>query len=209
MNLPWTWLAVLAGVLLAWGLFRPFLAFVLAPAIARQVLANQPDRIHLDPVGDEQWAKAADRDRLSQKIMGLEFRLAGGFAVRELPGVKLRLFANFAESAYAVVYEHPQAVTWFEFVVRYQDGGSCTWTTTPDTGLSQRPGHPIRHVPGASVASLWKTVARERPARPMKPAAAISAAADFEAAWAEGIAWRKQQGLSRAEVARASMRKAA
>lgn len=209
MNLPWTWLAVLAGVLLAWALFRPILAFVFAPAIARQVLANQPDRIHLDPVADEEWARAADRDRVSREFLDLGFRLAGGFAVRELPGVKLRLFANFAEALYAVVYEHPQAGCWFEFVARYQDGGSCTWTTTPDTGLSQRPGHPIRHVPGASVASLWTTFGRERPARPMKPAAALTAAADFESAWAEGIAWRKQQGLSRTEVARASMRKAA
>jgi len=209
MNLPWTWLAVLAGVLLAWALFRPILAFVLGPAIARQVLASQPDRIHLDPVGDEQWAKAGERDRVSGEILGFEFRPAGGFVVRELPGVKLRLFANFSESAYAVVYEHSQAGTWFEFVVRYQDGGSCTWTTTPDTGLSQRPGHPIRHLPGASVASLWQSVGRERPARALKPATAISAVADFESAWAEGTAWRKQQGLSRTEIVRASMRKAA
>jgi hypothetical protein len=59
------------------------------------------------------------------------------------------------------------------------------------------------------VAALWKSVAREKPARTPQPVSVVGAAADFENAWAESIAWRKQNGISRTEVAKVATRKAA
>lgn len=209
MDMNWTWLAVLAGVLLAWGLVRPVLAFVLGPQIAAKALAAQPDRIHLQPATDADWADVAARDRLAAGIGDLGFRAAGSFTVPELPGMKLALFANAPESLYAVVYEHPQAGTWLDFACRFTDGSSCTWTTARPNGLDPRPGHPVHHVPGAAATALWKAVTRERPARPLQPVSVVGAASDLENAWAESIAWRKQQGVSRTEVAKVAMRKAA
>jgi len=209
MPIDWIWLAVLAGVLVAWGLFRPVLGFVLGPAIAAKALAAQPDHIHLEPTPGETWANAAARDRLVAEITAFGFREAGGFTVRELPGIRLKLLANGPEATYAVVYEHPQVGVWFDFACRFTDGSSCTWTTSKSTGLAPRPGHPAHHAPGASVATLWKSVARERPARTPQPASVVGAAADFENAWAESIAWRKQRGISRTEVAKVATRKAA
>ena len=209
MTFEWIWITVLAVLLIAWRVVRPLVGFLYGPAIAAKALAAQPDHIHLEPLADEAWSDAATRDRRSREIAAFGFREAGGFTVRELPGVKLKLFANAPDSTYAVVYEHPKAGAWFEFACRFTDASSCTWTTAPSTGLDPRPGHPVRHVPNASVATLWKCVARERPARPAQPVSVVGAAADFETAWAESIAWRKQQGISRAEVAQVAMRKAA
>jgi len=209
MDFHWTWFAVLAGALLAWGLFRPVLAFLLGPQIAAKALAAQPDRIHLQPTTGDAWTDAAGRDRCAAEIGALGFRAAGDFTVPELPGVRLALFANAPESLYAVVYEHPKAGRWCDFVCRFTDGSSCTWTSARPNGLGQRPGHPVHHAPGAGIAALWKAVTRERPARPLQPVSVVGAAADLENAWAESIAWRKQQGVSRTEVAKVAMRKAA
>ncbi len=203
------WLAVLVLLLVSWTVIRPAVGFLFGPKIAARALAAQPDTIRLEPATDATWADAATRDRLSGEIAGFGFREAGTFTVRELPGVKLRLFANGPDSTYAACYEHPKAGTWFEFACRFTDGSSSTWTTARDTGLAARPGHPVRHLPNATVASLWKCVTRERPARPAQPASVVGAAADFENAWAESIAWRKGRGVSRTEVAKVAMRKAA
>lgn len=203
------WLAVLVLLLVSWTVIRPVVGFVFGPKIAAKALAAQPDTIHLEPCPDTTWDDAATRDRLSDEIAGFGFREAGSFTVRELPGVRIRLFANAPDSAYAVYYEHPRAGTWFDFTCRFTDGSSSTWTTARDTGLASRPGHPVRHVRNATAGSLWKCVTRERPARPAQPASVEGAVADFENAWAESIAWRKGRGVSRGEVAKVAMRKAA
>lgn len=203
------WLAVLVVLLLAWTVVRPAIGFLLGPKIAARALAAQPDEIHLEPAAESSGTEAAALARFSRDLSDLGFHQAGDYTVRELPGVTLRLFANDRESTYAVRYEHPRAGAWFEFACRFTDGSSGTWTTARPSGLAERPGHPVRHVPNATPASLWKIVGRERPARPAQPSSVSGAAADFEDAWAESIAWRKGRGVSRTEVARAAMRKAA
>lgn len=201
--------AVLAGLLVAWKLLRPVIALSLGPAIARRALAALPDQIHLVPAPESAWSKPEKRDRWTDELGPLGFPPAGDFLVGEMPGVRLRLFANEAESTYAVAYEHPQAGSWIEFACRFTDGTSCTWSNRRKTGLDPRPGHPVHYVPKATPAALWKSVQRERPAKPAQPAAPGAAAGDFERAYAESIAWRKGAGITRAEVARESMRKAA
>src|SRR5438034_6276192 len=49
---------------------------------------------------------------------------------------------------YAVIYEHPKAGIWINFVVLFQDGSSITFTNTQDRGMEKRPGHPTLHVVG-------------------------------------------------------------
>lgn len=203
------WLIGMLAVVIVFRLLRPTLAFVLAPQIAAGALSRQPDVIHLEPAADGAWSDPDRRDRLTREIAALGFAEAGTYTVCELPAVKLRLFANGPESLYAIVYEHPRRGSWFEFACRFTDGSGSTWTSLPATGLEPRPGHPVRHLPNATVAALWQAVKRERPAKPAHPAAVSSAVGDFEQVWAESIAWRKQNGISRLEVARVGARKAA
>jgi hypothetical protein len=198
----WRWIAALAAVTLAFRLVRPILGFVLAPQIGAKALAAQPDTIHLEPGAGAAWSDPAARDRLTAELVALGFADAGTFTIRELPPVRVRLFAHGPESLLAVVFEHPQRGTWFELACRCTDGTAVTWSTLPATGLEPRPGHPVHHLPRASVDAVWKTALRGRPAQPLQPASVSSVGPDFERAWAEGMAWRKQHGVSRLEVAR-------
>lgn len=205
----WIWVAGLLAVVVAFRLIRPTLAFVLAPGIAQNALAAQPDNIHLDPAADSVWRDEARLERLVAELATLGFADAGGYLVREMPGVRLRLLANAAESTLAAVYEHDQAGGWFDFACRFTDGTSATWTTSRPSGLDPRPGHPVHHLVGAPPETLWRAVRRERPAKPARPSTVSNVVFEFESAWAESIAWRKQQGLTRLEVVRAGTRKAA
>jgi hypothetical protein len=203
------WIAVLGGLLVALKLLRPVLGFVLGPQIAAKAMAAQPDLIHLEPAPESAWSNVAARDRLTRETVALGFTEAGSYTVRELPAFKIRLFAHGPESLYAVVYEHPKRGTWLEFACRFTDGNGCTWSSLPPTGLNPRPGHPVHNMPNSSPASLWRAVMRERPAKPTQPAAVSSAVGDFERVWAESMAWRKQNGITRLEVASVGARKAA
>jgi hypothetical protein len=201
----WYWVAGLAAVAIAFRLIRPVLAYVIAPAVSAQALAAQPDTIHLEPGESAAWGDPATRDRMTSELQALGFALAGTHVVRELPPVRLRLFAHAAESLLAVVCEHPQRGVWLELACRGTDGTSMTWSSLPPSGLDPRPGHPVHHLPRVSTGAIWKAALRERPAQPLQPATVASAVPDFERAWAENMAWRKQHGLSRTEVARASV----
>ena len=209
MNEILFWVAALLLVSIGWRVVRTFLAFVLAGPIAQQALAAQPDTIRLEPGDDSAWLDVAARDRATRELEALGFTDAGCFTVREMPGVRVRLLANGAESAYAAIYEHAQAGSWFEFACRFTDGSSACFSTLRATGLDPKPGSIMVHAPGTSAAELWSRALRERLARTLQPVSARTAAADFERAYAESIAWRRQAGLSRMEVVRAGNRKAA
>ena len=209
MNEIWFWAAALLVVTVGWPIVRTLLAFFFAGPIAKQALAQQPDTIQLEPCDDSEWLDVESRNRTTREIEALGFTDAGSFSVREMPGVRVRLLANGAENAYAALYEHAQAGAWFEFAIGYIDDSSACFSTLRSTGLDPRPGSIMVHAPGTSVGDLWSRTLRERPARTAKPASARTAAADFERAYADTIAWRKQAGMSRMEVVRAGNRKAA
>jgi hypothetical protein len=203
------WVAVLLLVTIGWRVGRTVLAFLLAGPIAKQALASQPDTIRLEPCSDSEWLDVAARERTTREIEALGFADAGCFSVREMPGVRVRLLANGAESAYAALYEHAQAGSWFEFAMRFTHGSGACFSTVRATGLDPKPGSIMVHAPGTSARDLWTRARSERPARTPQPVSARSASADFERAYAESVAWRKQTGLSRMEVVRAGNRKAA
>lgn len=203
--IDWYWVAILAAVAIAFRLMRPFMAYVLGPMVSGPALAAQPDTIHLEPGGEGTWADAATRDRLTSELTSLGFANAGTFVIPELPPVRLRLLANGAESLMAAITEHPKRGVWFELACRCTDGTSMTWSTTPATGLDPRPGHPVHHLPHVSVGAVFKVALRERPTQPLQPVSTMSVGATFEQAWAESIAWRKAHGITRTEVARASV----
>ena len=206
----WWWVG---GAVALWIVARPLSRLVIATWIGKQVgataLAQQPDTIHLEPASAEAWRDAENARRVAGAITTLGFETAGTFRIPELPGVTLELLAHPGESMYAAVYEHAQAGAWFEYFVRCQDGTSALFTTLPATGLDDRPGHTVVRAVGADPGSLFEKAQDRKPRKPLEAARAASAVAVFEHGYADSIAWRKQQGISRAEVVRVAMKKAA
>lgn len=201
------WAVAGLGLLLFGGrLSRLAIAAIFAPVIGRDALARQPDTIRLGPLGPDAWRDPESAEGATRLLVERGFAPAGDFGIEEMPGVHVRLLAHEPEGWYAALYEHPVAGTWFDLVRRGESGGSETWTTAPPTGLDERPGHPVHRVPGAHPGELFER-ARRRPATgPIRPASRERAGGDFEAAYAESIAWRKGRGVSRREVTRAATR---
>ena len=206
----WWWIL---GAAALWIVARPLSRLVIAGALGKQVgataLAQQPETIHLEPASAEAWRDAENARKVAGAITTLGFETAGTFRIPELPGVTVELLAHPGESMYAAVYEHPQAGAWFEYFVRCQDGTSVTFTTLPPTGLDDRPGHPLVRAVGADPRSLFEKAQERKPRKPLDPARASDVVAVFEKGYADSIAWRKQQGISRKEVVRVAMKKAA
>jgi hypothetical protein len=170
-------------------------------AAGKRAADKQPDEIRLAAAPGHAWANATAIDTHAKSLQALGFADAGTYTVNVLP-VALRFALDQPRRMYATIYEHPKAGVWMNFVVLYQDGASITFTTTPDRGLEQRPGHPIVHRPGASAAELHTVAMRQLAGdRPRKALSAASIVAEFERAWAEGVRWRKQRGFATAEIA--------
>lgn len=205
----WFWVAALAAIVIAFRLVRPMLGFVLAPQISERVMAAQPDTIHLEPGDAAEWRDPERLESLTADFAAFGFAVAGTHVIPELPQVRVRLLANPTDSLFGVIYEHPARGTWYEMVCRGTDGSSTTWSSLPANGLDPRPGHPIRHLPKASVEALWRTVQREKPAVTLQPASMASVGEAFVTAWADYVVWRKQRGISRIEAARVGAKQAA
>ncbi len=199
-----TQIVILAVLLLLVTVGRPWLmlgiARVFGSAIGRAALAKTPDLIHLQPAAAGAWHDAEAAEALCWPLIEHGFEDAGVHTVREMPGVVIRLFASAGESLWAAVYEHPKAGRWVEVYTRYMDGTSATFSTHPPHGLEPRPGDVVVHAPGFSVEDLVARALGERPRRSMKPARSTTAVHEFEQAYADGIAWRKQTGVSGSEV---------
>ena len=75
-------------------------------------------------------------------------------------------------------------------------------STAADRGLEQRPGHPIVHQPGGTADVLYQWAKAERPKGALKPLSASGIVSEFEKAYADGLAWRRQKGISSQEVAK-------
>lgn len=204
---------LLLAVIALWPIARRLLARGLAGVFARAVgqaaLAQQPDRIRLVQASPDAFKDTAAVRRLASPLLAAGFTDAGSYHVNEMPGVLVELLAKPDEGFYAAIYEHPQAGHWIDLVTRYADGTSATFTTVKPTGLEARPGHAHVHAPELDPAGLYRRARGERERGPVKPAMVASAVADFETAYAEEMAWRKQQGVSAGEVAAVARRRAA
>jgi hypothetical protein len=103
---------------------------------------------------------------------------------------------------------HPRAATWLDLVSYYQNGNTATFSTISPRGLDQRPGHPVVYVPGATPLALYTKMMAERPKGVFRPVMTEDIAPLFERGYAEGMTWRKNKGISAAEVSRVAKRKA-
>lgn len=181
---------------------RPFVGLLVRLGIievGKMAMAKQPDRIRM--VRSASAFKDAKAARVyAEPLLALGFADAGTYSVDTLPGVLVRFFSKPKDNLYAVIYEHAKAGVWMNYVSLFGDGGSITFTTQTDRGLEQRPEHPITYAPGAGAEELYKRALSERPWKPLKPMPPENIVPEFERAYAESMAWRKQKGISKEEV---------
>lgn len=201
------------GALVVVSVLSPVLKLVIAGLFGKQVgavaLAQQPDTITLQRRDASMWKNGPAVSRLVAALRSRGFEDAGVHAVAEMPGLGVQLMALERDGWYAAVYEHPVAGVWIDLASRFQDGSSFTVTTAKPTGLAPRPGHPVVNAPGLEPDALVEKAQRDRPRKWPRKVSIESAAHDFEEAYAESIAWRKQNGISRGEVMKVATRKVA
>lgn len=200
-------MAVLLGVLVLLAIIRGILRKTLVLAALRQgvpdkALARLPDRITLAPCPGRAWSRPADHAALAGPLRGLGFFEVGAFAVPELPGAFLDLHVNLADRAACAVYDHAVAGAWIEFFSWYANGSRVTATNRPPTGLDAQPGTTTVLGHGLGTETLWRKFLAERPAGDLGEMTPESAQACFVAAYAAGMAWRKQKGISEKELER-------
>jgi len=203
-------LAVIALILLA---IPPIFRFAVAKKYGKQIgakaLAEQPDHIHLIRADDGAWKNRKEAAELGEALLGTGFEDAGTYTVDEMKGVVLRLFVRPADAWLATIYEHPNVGRWVEISLRFQGGGGFAVTSLPPNGLDDRPDFPIRRLPGVAPSALLGRMRAEKPEGMPESISVDRAAERFEAAYAEGIAWRKQHGISQREVVQVAMKQAA
>ena len=200
-------IVVLAVLVLTPGLTRWITLLLLGDKgrarVGQRALARQPDRITMTIRPNPPGAEAR---KILEGLTGKGFLPAGSFAVAEMDGLPIHFMVKPAESAVAAVYEHPKAGVWCDLFTRYQDGTSFTFATSRmGGGLEQRPGHPVVRAAELDPAAAHARFLQERPAGAMKSFTAVEVPRMFADAYAESIAWRKQRGISGAEVAKVGM----
>jgi len=189
------------GALIVFSVLSPLIKYVIAAVAGKRIgakaLAQQPDRIHLQPGSPASWKNAAAASRIADALLTRAFADGGVYTVPELPGVVVQLMA------------HAKAGTWFDLVSRYQDGSSVTYSTALPTALRPRPGHPTVNLPGIEPLAVLDRILAQRPRRSLKLASPDQAVPVFEQGYADSIDYRKQVGISTGEVVRTAARKAA
>lgn len=189
--------------------FKPVMATLFAGPLGRMALAAQPDTITLEPKAFPRWADEVQRQRIADQMREAGFELAGWFTVPQMPGVQVALFAHEGAGAYAASYEHPHAGVWSECISFYEDGGMFVCVGHASFGLDPMPGVQVVHRPGLDAAAVWAEMQRERPTGELREVQVDATAAEFCAFYAADMAHRKQRGMSRREVVRATTRRAA
>jgi hypothetical protein len=201
------------GALVVVAVLRPVLKIVIALVAGKQIgasaLAKQPDRITLQRASATAWKNGDAPRQVASTLKERGFEDVGVYSVPELPGILVQLLAHSGEGVYAAVYEHPQAGSWLDLVSKFQDGTSLTYSTSPPTALKPRPGHPSVNMRGAKPDAVLDKMLAMRPRKPNAGASVGMAVSVFETAYAEGIAYRKQVGISTQEVVGTATRKAA
>jgi hypothetical protein len=197
---------MLLGAFVAMMLIRPAVAFILGRSIGRKVLAGQPDRIQLLPASPSLSRHEQQLDQEADALVREGFRDAGWFTVVELQGVVLRMLAHEGEQWLAVLYDHPSAGTWCELIQVFADGTRRSFTSSRPTGLVPTPGRQVTHFPGFPAAQVLQRARLAPPTTTPVPMTAAGAAAAYEQGFAEVMAARKAQGISRKEVVRVAMK---
>jgi hypothetical protein len=176
--------------------------------VGSQALASLPDRITLVHQNLHFWRPDPAVARLADPLFSKGFQEGGLYAIREMPGVTVRFLVKPAECIVAAIFMHPKAAVWLDLITYYQNGNTATFSTNAPRGLDQRPGHPTVYTPGATALALHARMIAERPKGVFRPVMAEDIGPLFERGYAESVAWRKNKGISAAEVVKVAERRA-
>lgn len=191
MDSIWLWPLGLVAFLLAWPALRVLGVRYLGGKHRPQAMAPQPDRIFLVRVAEPRWRNPQPHESADRQLSSAGFVEAGVYLVREMPELTLAMYAHPAESAYAVLYDHPRSGFWAEFVTRYDDGSIVTYSTLEPMDVDMPTGSVHVAAPELSLGDLWKKMLAERPKQAMRPCDRGRAAQDFERGYAEAVAYHK------------------
>jgi len=150
-------------------------------------------------VAEPRWPHEEARKAAGTELAAAGFAEAGVYVVREMPELTIGLHAHVAEKAYAILYDHPRSGSWIEFVTRYTDGTLALYTTLDRADVEVPEGSVYVSEPGLSLATLWKRMLADRPAKAMLDCARARAAQDFERGYAESVALHKRRQATPAE----------
>ena len=193
MDSIWLWPLALVVFLVAWPALRPLAARLFADRLRREVQDEPPDHIYLLRVAEPNWRQDDARRHAETQLAAAGFAVAGAYVVREMPELTLELHAHAAEKAYAILYDHPRAGFWSEFVTRYEDGTLATFTTLEPAEVDVPDGSLYVAEPKLPLGLLWKRMLSERAQKPMLECTRARAAQDFEKGYAESIAYHKRR----------------
>jgi hypothetical protein len=194
----WLWPLALVALLVAWPALRPFAQRLFADRVRPQALAEPPDSIFLLRVAEGRWRNDDARKLAEAQLATAGFAESGVYVVREMPDVTLGLHTHTAEKAYAILYDHPRAGFWSEFVTRYADGTFAAFTTLEPAEVDVPEGSVHVSEPKLSLPLLWKRTLAERPQKPMLDCARARAAQDFEKGYADSVAYHKRRNTESA-----------
>ncbi len=175
--------------------------------VGAKALANVPDRILLVHQKLNTWNPGPEVVRLCDPLFSNGFQEGGLYSIREMPGMMVRFMIKPAECVVAAVYLSARG-TWLELFTHYQNGDSATFSNRAAPGLDPRPSHPVVHAPGASSADLYHKLVNERPKGVFRPLMTEDIGPAFERAYAEAATWRKNKGVTAAEVVQVAQRRA-
>lgn len=157
--------------------------------------SGPPSRLHLTNMARADWADERAVEGQTEPLPGLGFTLVGDYQAEEVSGFGLEAWVNPKESVYAVVYEHPKAGVWIDFVTRYLDGTRVTYAnSTQGAGVDHAPGHDVQRFPGLDAASLYEKFLEGRADKPREPVSRQEFVALFEKAYADEMDWRNSRG---------------
>ncbi len=201
--------AVLVTLAVLKPVVRGILAFAFGRKVADRALAKIPDTIHLTAAPADAWTDPIGARRLAKELAKRGFEDAGTYRIPELRNMTVELMLQPVECILGVIYEHPEVGQWVELVTRYNDGGSYSVSSGRETGLNPRPNHKTVHLPGTTPDILHKRLISGRPEAEAESFELNELVPAFETVYADSVAWRKAQGISKEEVVKVATRKAA
>ncbi|MBV8381290.1 MAG: hypothetical protein JOZ63_01705, partial [Planctomycetaceae bacterium] len=82
--------------------------------------SGTPARIHLTEMAIPDWEDEEAVEAIAKDLPGLGFEKVGTYQVQEISGLALQAWMNTESATTAIVYEHPMAEVWLDFVTRYR-----------------------------------------------------------------------------------------
>lgn len=175
--------------------------------VGKRALMKLPDAVRLTRLEKPAWANADEVRRQLDPLLRCGFQDAGVYSIDRMPGVLLQILCEPQAGVVAYIYDHPRPECWVEMMTRYRDGSTATVTTLPPTGMR----HPewFRKIQADKTMSTNRIYEKFLPIRQQHgivPVMPEDAAMDFEETYRKLALWRRENGITRQEVAHVAAR---